>query len=143
MIEIIIILILLSIATEAITEILTSSALTDPVRMWWKRYTYRTDTPPKNSFLQKIKVFIDKLISCGYCTSVWISGLSCVFGQPSILNNEFWNWVLCTFVVHRTANWLHVIYELVRKGRVKTHDLLVKVTIDEDELSEPKDELSK
>jgi hypothetical protein len=118
------------ISVEAITEIITSSTLTEPARMWYKSKLYRTDAPPRTGVLQYFFVFLDKLISCGYCTSVWISGLVSFLVFPQIIEDPVWNFALLTFSVHRMSNLLHVCYELIRKGRVKTHDFLMKFTDD-------------
>jgi hypothetical protein len=109
--------ILLVIACEAVTEIITSSKITDPVRLWWKEWTYPADQPPVDTLIHRFKVFIDSLVSCGYCTSVWISGFFAIFA-PQIFGVVFVNWLVMTFAIHRLSNWLHVIYERVRRGRV-------------------------
>ena len=38
-------------------------------------------------------------------------------------------WVLYTFVIHREANWLHVLYELVRRGRVRSIDHSISIDL--------------
>lgn len=129
---IVLILIIIAIATEAISEIITSSYLTDSLRRRWKEFTYPEDQPPKDNTIQYIKVFIDTLISCGYCVSVWVSAilsLSVIFTSDrlNLINIPFLDWVICTFVTHRVSNWVHVIYELVRRGRVQTHDIAVRM----------------
>ncbi len=113
---------LLVLATEATAEIITSSKLTDPIRGWWKKWTFPTDYPPPDTPLQHFKVFIDSLIGCGYCTSVWTAGFFALFA-PSIIPGWLWNWLVMTFAIHRLANWLHVLYERIRKGRVFEADL--------------------
>lgn len=129
----IIILLLLAIASEAIAEIITSSELTDPFRRKWKKWTYREDKPPTNNYFQYFKVFIDKLVSCGYCTSVWTSAFVAIW-SPTFLQIPIINWLVMTLVIHRLSNWVHVLYELIRKGRVKTHDLLVKIEVSDGEI---------
>jgi hypothetical protein len=119
----IVLLLLISIAVEAVTEIITSSELTRPSREWWKKYTYKIDEPPDDSIIQKFKVWFDKLISCGYCTSVWVAAsFAAVLPKPEV-GNIFTSWCLVTFVTHRIATWLHVVYEIIRKGRVQSIDL--------------------
>jgi hypothetical protein len=126
-------LIALSIAVEAVTEIITSSKLFDGPRTAWKRWTYPIDGPPSRNTLQHIKVFIDDLWSCGYCTSVWIAALAAFFA-PTLVAQPIANWVINTFVLHRLSNALHATYELVRRGRVRTYDLMVRGDTDFDEL---------
>lgn len=133
MIESVIIILLLVIASEAVAEIITSSELTDPWRGAWKKWTYNEDNPPKDTYFQHFKVFVDKLVSCGYCTSVWTSGFFAIWA-PAVFDISIINWLVATFVIHRLSNWLHVLYELIRKGRVKTHDMLIKVEIIDGEL---------
>jgi hypothetical protein len=126
-----IVIALLALATEAVTEILTSSELTEPFRSWWKRFTYPIDTPPPNTSTQRFYVWFDKLISCGYCTSVWVAGFFSLFCPP-LVDNWISNWLCTVFIVHRLANWLHVCFKLLQKGRVNTHDFLVKLQRESD-----------
>lgn len=128
----IVLIILLAIATEAVSEIITSASITEPLRDWWKRWTYKSDEPPVESYFQQFKIFIDKLVSCGYCTSVWVAAFFAIWA-PLFIDYIVSNWLVCAFAIHRIANLVHVIYELIRKGRVKTHDLLLKVSIEDDE----------
>lgn len=129
MIADILLLACLVVVTEAVTEIVTSSRLTDGVRAWWKQLTYPADRPPPDTYLQNLRIQIDYLLSCGYCSSVWVSGVICLFA-PQIIPGTFANWFVSTMLVHRLSNWLHVVYELVRKGRVQTHDILLKQETD-------------
>jgi hypothetical protein len=121
------IIFLISVAVEAVTEIITSSELTEPLRKKWKEWTYPLDGPPPDNFTQKAKVWFDKLISCGYCTSVWVGGFFGIWAPKYGTGSWLIDWLLITFVLHRIATWLHVVYELVRKGRVRTYDLEVKM----------------
>lgn len=123
-------LLILIIAAEAITEIITSSEITVPLRRQIKMWAYPLDEPPVDTFWQKFKVWLDKLISCGYCSSVWVSFFLAWFAQP-IFDNKIINVFVHTFMIHRMSNYYHVIYEIVRKGRVKTYDLLLKINEDE------------
>lgn len=118
----------LSIAVEAITEILTSSELTNPLRKKWKEWTYPLDTPPPDTFFQNFKVYFDKLISCGYCTSVWVAGFLGIWTPKFDLGSSVVDWLVITFVLHRFSTLFHVVYELIRKGRVKTFDLEIQLT---------------
>lgn len=116
------------VAVEAITEILVDSKLFMPFRTWVSSKAYPLNEPPPIG-LGRIWVWFNDLISCGYCTSVWIAmSLSHVVPSPyltwSILG--FFQWVVVTAAVHRGSNWLHVFYELVRRGRVRNFDLTVQ-----------------
>lgn len=117
-------IIILVIATEALTELITSSEISLIFKNKWKKYTYKKDEPPEDTLYQKFKIFVDKLLSCGYCSSVWVAGFLALFA-PLIFDNVVVNWFVCTLLLHRSANLVHVLYELIRKGRVKTYDLLI------------------
>jgi hypothetical protein len=89
-------ILLLVIATEAITEIITSSILVAPIQTKWRTWAYPLDQPPTGVF-QRILVFIDKLWNCGYCASVWVAAIV-AFVAPSLFNHRGINWVIMTFV---------------------------------------------
>ena len=131
MITILLILVLLTITVEAITEILTSSTLINPLQTRWRIWVYPLDGPPPNNILHNLGVFIDRLWNCGYCASVWVAGFFAIFA-PIIFQDKLVNWVIMTFTLHRLANWLHVVYELVRRGRVNSLDIMLKITENED-----------
>jgi len=120
---------LMSVVVEAVTEILTASELTEPLRKTWKVWTYPTDRPPPKSLLQFFKVWVDKLVSCGYCTSVWVAGFFGIWAPKIDFGSWFINWIVIVFILHRVATWVHVVFELVKKGRVKTYDLEVSVAM--------------
>jgi hypothetical protein len=122
-----VIVFLLSIVVEAVTEILTASELTEPFRKKWKAWAYPINNPPPDTYFQKFKVWVDKLISCGYCTSVWVAGFFGIWAAKIDFGYWFINWIVIVFSLHRVATWVHVVFELVKKGRVRTHDLEVSV----------------
>ncbi len=112
-------LVLAVIACEAVTEILTSSDITAPFRNKFKNWLYRPDRPPSHGFVQHCAVWVDKLVNCGYCTSVWVAGFFAFYLPNNYISNCWWgSWLLSVFVIHRLSNWLHVVYEWVRRGRV-------------------------
>lgn len=125
-----------SVVVEAVTEILVASELTDPLRRKWKEWTYPLGGPPPNTYLQKFKVWFDKLISCGYCTSVWVAGFFGIWSPKFDFGYWLINWLVVVFFLHRIATWIHVVHELIKKGRVKTHDLEVKVLIQDSEIDD-------
>lgn len=118
---------LLALAVEAVTEIVTSSKLTEPIRELWKSWTYPIDAPPDDSHWQAAKVWVDYLLTCGYCSSVWIAGLFAIWAPKIGFGWFVVDWLCMTFFIHRIANWIHVAYELLRKGRVRTYDIELKV----------------
>jgi hypothetical protein len=135
-----VILFLLAIAVEAVTEILTSSEITKPIRSVWRNWTYSVHRPPTDSIAQYAKIWVDKLITCGYCTSVWVSGFFAIWSPKFDFGNTFINWLFVAFVLHRLSNWVHVLYKLVENGRVRTIDLEVKIQDNRDDEHSEDDE---
>lgn len=113
----------LVIVTEAVTEIITSSKIADPFRAALFRFTYPDEQHERG--VQPILEFVYNLVTCGYCCSVWVAAVAALVA-PNIIGIPVANWVVLTFLIHRLSNFWHVVYELIRKGRVKTHDVLVK-----------------
>jgi len=87
-------LVLITISVEAITEIIVSGDIFTELRGWFSRQ--------KNWLLN----FISRLITCGYCCSVWVSALLAWYIP---IYSEYWimDLVIKTFVVHRLSNWFH------------------------------------
>lgn len=115
-------IILLAIVVEAITEIIVDSKLFEGMHAWL--YNQAHPSVPVDSCYYRIISFVCELTSCGYCTSVWIAAILSLF-----VNNQFdlghmiVNWVVSTFVLHRLSNLLHVIYGLIRNGRIAALDV--------------------
>jgi len=103
------------------------------LRKKWKELAYSADHPPEDTYSQLFKVWIDKIISCGYCTSVWVAGFFGIWMPKFHVGNILIDWLIITFALHRLATWIHVAYELLKKGRVKTYDLEVLVKIRDEE----------
>ena len=127
---------LLGLASEALAELIVDSEFSAKFRKPWKKWAYPVDRPPSNSIFQRFKVFVDELWSCGYCTSVWTSGFLALFvsldGPRTLTGIPIINWVVATLVIHRLANWIHITFQLVKQGRVRTYDLLLKSSVAED-----------
>jgi len=125
------ILLLLVIATEAVTEILTTSDIFDPVRQRIKRWVYTFEGPPPVTYYQSFKVFCDKLIGCGYCTSAWVAVIICFITRPYTVAEFNVHWTVYCFgigiIVHRLSNMYHIIFQLLKKGRVEACDLEVNL----------------
>jgi len=122
MLSIILSILLISIVVEAITEIITTSSIFEPLRLYIKQNAYTI--PPNDKILGYILMWLDKLLSCGYCVSVWVSALTVSVSNINLLSdNLILGKILCIFLVHRISNWIHVIYELIRKGRIKEIEL--------------------
>ena len=130
--------ILLIIATEAITEIIVASEF--PLfywfRNWWTIYTFPPEGPPRTGKIQHVRVSIHKLVTCGYCMSVWVSAFFAIWTSFDYFGNTFINWLVSVFFIHRLSNWLHVFFELTKRGRVKSYDIELRVKTDEHEEDE-------
>jgi len=118
----------LIVATERATEILVSAKITEWIRNKVKSIAYQVDKPPDDSYIQYFKIMLDYLITCGYCVSVWIGGFFALFCEK-YFDNVYVNWFVMTLFLHGMSNIYHVIYELIRRGRVSTHDVLLKVSV--------------
>jgi len=121
----------LAIATEAITEIGTSSDIIAPWQKRWRLWTYPLDAPPPENptKFHKFKVFINSLWSCGYCFSVWVAGVFAFLGiypDASVFICIPW-WVVNWMLIHRLSNLIHILFELIKRGRIKTYDLTMRI----------------
>jgi len=91
-------LLLIVIATEAITEILVKSELFEPLR----KYLF------SRSVDSKVFKFFHDLLDCGYCTSVWIAFFLFIF---FMFIPEIMFFVCLVFVIHRLSNVWHFIID--------------------------------
>lgn len=131
------------VATEASTEIIVDSKLFDGFHHFVRQRAYPPDAPPPTGARLWWK-WLDDLTSCGYCTSVWMAGLFVTLlpGYHQIHWRGWWHlpgeilvwigyvppaWFAQKLLVHRLSNWLHVAYQLVRRGRVRTYDHTVRL----------------
>lgn len=89
-------LLFLIVVVEAITEIVVSSTIFQPLRNFIL----------KRAGKSTICNFLGKLIQCGYCTSVWIS-LIFAFFVPIHLVNVYIDFIIFVFVLHRLSNFWH------------------------------------
>src|SRR5574343_1596759 len=88
--------------TEALTELLVKSELLQPLR----NFVY---------FKSNIGIynFIGKILSCGYCCSVWVASfltfIFTIFGFIELFG--FWplDFIVITIFLHRASNYLHGI----------------------------------
>lgn len=120
-------LVLLAVAVEAVTEILVTAKITDGLRnfIFRKAMPELPDDfpdykdPPRGTVLWS---FLHDLLSCGYCTSVWVAMPAAALA-PWLFGWWVVNFGVMVFVLHRLSNWLHVVYSIVKKGRIKTYDI--------------------
>jgi len=116
-------LMLLVIVTEATTEIIVDSKIFSEIRFRIRKKAF----PEQPGSSNPIFVFVAELISCGYCTSVWVAMWWSLFAPSFFKFGFIINWVIMGMVIHRLSNWLHVVYSLVKKGRIKTYDIELKL----------------
>lgn len=125
-----------SLAVERITEIITAGDLFAELRVWLGTKANPMLPPPveeyvevilpaptdeRNNVSQFLWKKVSKLFSCGFCMSTWVSAAA-AFALPDTTNILIKMFALMFF-----ANVIHVIYSLLQKGRVKTHDVLLTV----------------
>jgi hypothetical protein len=135
-----IVTLLLSVAVERATEILHSAKITFPLRNWLALTArFDLDAPVSEGELsphsptllfRKLARFFSAVLSCGYCTSMWVSGFAAhfyhlpqeIYTYLGVIPLGFHEWVFKTLVLHAGSNIYHVLYERARKGRIKTID---------------------
>lgn len=121
--------IMLIVATERATELVVSSKIFEPIRVRIKSWVYQSDGPPPDTIFQHFKVMLDYLIHCGYCVSVWVAGFFALF-VDQYFESHVTNWFVSMLFLHGMSNLYHVLYELARRGRISTYDVMLKLTVD-------------
>ncbi len=136
MLEKLIYLTLAAIAAERATELVHSSKIFAPLRDKIALLAYPPDAAPVslqpygyNWLMRKITMFLNAMLACGYCLSVWVAAFFALF-----LSSNLSNWVFNLLLIHGGSNAYHVLYERARKGRVRTYDLTI--TIGDERLEE-------
>jgi len=115
---------IVAIATEAVTEIITSSELF----AWLRAPLGRQALPASPQDLRWYWTFLYKVLTCGYCFSVWAA-----FALAWTLPGSWAGWlpwdnlVVKWLLVHRLANWWHVSFVLYQRGRIVPQDILLKI----------------
>ena len=96
-------ILLLAVATEAITEIITKRSIFEPIRN-----------------LTKEGSFLNSLFSCGACVSVWVSIILCylTFITVGLISGSLVviEPLILAFVVHRLATLFHQLYGAIKNG---------------------------
>jgi hypothetical protein len=114
---------LLAIIVERSTELITSSEISNMIfKNRLKSYLFDPSAPPYDSLLRRFLLFFDKVTSCGYCCSVWVAFVVTIF-SPVYFDVLIFDVVL----LHGLSNLYHVLYELLRRGRINTYDVDLKV----------------
>lgn len=109
------------IAVERATELVVESKIFEPLRLYFKKLAYNEDIPPRDDLKQKILVQIDYLLNCGYCVSVWVSAL-----MAATMSTRF-PFIVNLLFLHGGSNLYHVLYELLRRGRVRSYDIVLDI----------------
>jgi len=124
MIEIIFKFLLLSLIVEAVTEIIVIRDIFKPIR----------------EYLKKRKSFLFSLISCGACTSVWVSIGLCYLvnfkvGLITYLSLGFLEPLILSFGIHRLATFWHHIYGAVKYGpKINVNTVNLNQNLDVDDI---------
>jgi hypothetical protein len=104
-------LILLAIATEATTNIITKSTMFEPLRKWIFEKREK-----------KVFRFVNNLIDCPYCTSVWVAMLLfCLYGLI-----PFFSMILMVLAIHRFSNIIHHIIDRLDSNRIDLEKVFEK-----------------
>jgi len=92
-------LLILALFTEALVSLLTQSEIFSFISDWAKS---------GDSFGQR-------LLSCGYCLSVWVSAVVTLPAAISLNYSVIFGFIL-VLAVHRMSNWFHHVFELLNQG---------------------------
>lgn len=122
---------MLIVVTERVTELIVSSKIFEPLRNIIKRWAYKSSEPPPDTLYQHFKVMIDYLVTCGYCVSVWMGAFFALFAEKNF-ENRVENWFISALFLHGMSNIYHVCFELLKRGRVGTYDIMLKIQKDTD-----------
>ncbi len=97
------------IAVEALVELITTASIFDI---------------PRAKLMSKSS-FIEALLSCGYCTSVWVAA-SIAWALPGTLIVWWLDIIVKTLALHRASNFLHELRGLWTSG-IQINHLVHKV----------------
>jgi hypothetical protein len=90
---------------EALTEIITKSEITEPIRAFIFKMGH------KNKFYN----WLHRLLDCGYCTSVWIGLFAALFLFRDIhIISPYLDWIFIGLILHRLSNVFHFIVDRIR-----------------------------
>ena len=108
------------IATERVAEIIVHSELFGAFREKFSTFWVHKNHP----------VFA-KLVTCGWCTSVWIAGMiAFLYSESAPLPSHSDHWPLRAIVLCGLSNYWHTIFELIRRGRTISIDVQVRYPTD-------------
>lgn len=90
------------VAVEALTEIIVASDIATRFRTWF----------------YNLNDFTAKLISCGYCLSVWVSMPFALVVPNGFTDYFILNWVISVLILHRLSNATHGVIGFITNGAV-------------------------
>jgi len=127
--------IIIILATERTTEIINDSKLFFPLRNWV------TINSISGLRYRRLFIFINDVLTCAWCLSVWVSMFFCWFlpgGHFEILapHNILVKWLALV----GAANLWHALFRLVFRGRVITVDIN-HTFVDDYENREPEEQI--
>lgn len=91
--------ILAIIATEALVELITTASIFDVTR----------------ARIMASSHFFEELLSCGYCTSVWVAA-AFAWALPGTLGYWWLDVILKTLALHRASNVFHELKGTIEGG---------------------------
>jgi len=85
------------IAVEALTQLICKAEIFDTPRGWLSKCS-----------------FFERLLSCGYCVSVW----SALFVIGLLTFWDYTQWFIMLLVLHRISNFLHDAYGALLQTKI-------------------------
>ncbi len=124
-------MLLLVVVVEAITEIMVSSKIMDPLRQRFFRLAFPFPRDDAEFRQRPVMAFIYGLISCGYCFSVWVGAVAAFMAPAWFTAEPVLNWSINALVLHRLSNIFHIVLMLTMKGRVRTYDVALTLKLED------------
>lgn len=90
--------------TEAVTELLVKSGISNQSIKKWL-FDHKEN---------KLFNFLHNLLDCGYCTSVWIGTLISIIFIDYIVLNDYVSWIIFGLIIHRMSNIWHFVIDRIR-----------------------------
>jgi hypothetical protein len=112
-------LLVAAVAVEAAVEVFVDSEIFSEVRSFIKDLCY-PQVPRANARLAYVYYKLNYFINCGYCMSVWVAAVVALGFVCCITGIMVVDWFITTLVLHRLSNLFHVLFMLVKHGRVHT-----------------------
>ena len=110
--ELFYILVILPIVTEAITQLIGSSTIFEGIR----------------GQLKSINKFMNELMSCKYCLSVWMSFFACIifFNINLLVWQSLPYYFIVMILVHRLSNVYHLIFDILNEYKLYKWSIMIR-----------------